>query len=78
MSSLFFGLWKHKKNDLKSLFLWQFAFFFLCSPNCPQKPRIEYLFYKFLYPMIFGPISGAGLYFQAFDAEGRYYDRLEL
>ena len=32
--------------------------FFLCSPDCPKQPRIEYPFYRFLYPMICGTISG--------------------
>ena len=32
--------------------------FFLCSPDCPKQPRIEYPFDRFLYPMICGIISG--------------------
>ena len=47
---------KHKKLTSKVAYLWQF-WFFLCSPECPKQPRIEYLFYGFLYPMISGNIS---------------------
>ena len=32
--------------------------FFLCSPNCPKQPRIDNSFYRLLYPMICGTISG--------------------
>ena len=39
--------------------LWQFGFFFLCSLECPKQPRIDNSFYRFLYPMICGTISGA-------------------
>ena len=28
--------WKHKKLASKVAYLWQFRFFFLCSPNCPK------------------------------------------
>ena len=50
--------WKHKKTGLKSTILMAvFKFFFLCSPDCPKQPRIEYPFYRFLYPMFFGAIS---------------------
>ena len=42
----------------KVAYLWQFGFFFLCSPDCPKQPRIDHLFYRFLYPIICGAISG--------------------
>ena len=35
-----------------------FWIFFLCSPDCPKQPKIEYPFYRFLYPMICDTISG--------------------
>ena len=40
-----FTFWslKHKKLTIKVAYLWQFGFF-LCSPNCPKQPRIEYPF----------------------------------
>ena len=50
--------WKHKKLPSKVAYLWQFSFFFLCSPDCPKQPRIKYPFYRFLYLMICGTISG--------------------
>ena len=50
--------WKHKKTDLKSSMLMAVWIFVPCSPNCTKQPRIKYLFYKFLYPMIFGTLSG--------------------
>ena len=31
--------------------------FFLCSPDRPKQPRIEYPFYRCLYPMISGTMS---------------------
>ena len=34
------------------------GFFLLYSPDCPKQPRIDNLFYRFLYPMICGTISG--------------------
>ena len=37
-----------------------FGFFSLCSPNCPKQPRIQYSFYRFLYPIICGTIFGFG------------------
>ena len=46
--------WKHKKTDLKSSILMAVWIFFLYSPDCPKQPRIEYPFYRFLYPMIWG------------------------
>ena len=54
----FFWPWKHKKTDLKSSILMAVWIFFLCSPKCPKQSRIEYPFYRFLYPMICGTISG--------------------
>ena len=32
---------------------------FFCSPDCPKQPRIAYSFYRFLYAMICGTISGS-------------------
>ena len=37
---------------------------FLFSPDCPKQPIIEYLFHRFLYPMICGIISGNASYTQ--------------
>ena len=38
--------------------------FFSLQPDCPKQPRIEYSFYKFLYPMICGTISGNTLHWR--------------
>ena len=54
----FFWPWEHKKIDLKSSLLMAVWIFFPCSPNFSKQPRIEYPFYRFLYPMICGTISG--------------------
>ena len=47
------------KTDLKSIILMAVWIFFLSSPECPKQPRIEYPFYRFLYPMICGTIFGS-------------------
>ena len=51
-----------KKTPTKVAYLWQFGFFFLCSPDCPKLPRTEYLFYRFFYPMICGTVFGESTY----------------
>ena len=33
-------------------------FLFPCSPDCTKQPRIEYPYYRFLYPMICGTTCG--------------------
>ena len=38
-------------------YLWHLHFFSL-QPRLPKQPRIEYQFYRLLYPMICGTISG--------------------
>ena len=43
-----------KKPPQKVAYLWQLGGFFLCSPDCPKQPRLEYSIYRFLYPMICG------------------------
>ena len=46
--------WPWKQNDLKSIIsTYGICTFFLC-----KQPRIEYPFYRLLYPMICGTISG--------------------
>ena len=45
-----------KKQTSKVAYLGHF--FFLCSLDCPKQPRTEYPFYRFLYPMIRGTVSG--------------------
>ena len=45
-----------KKLTSKVVYLWKFGFFH-CNPDCPKQPRIEYPFYRFLYPKISGTIS---------------------
>ena len=49
-------------------------FFFLCSPDCPKKPRTSFLFYKFFSPTISGRISAAIPFLQLFLPEDvRFY-----
>jgi hypothetical protein len=37
--NIFFAHKKLKKPPQKAAYLWQFGFFFLCSPACPKQPR---------------------------------------
>ena len=48
------------KTTSKVAYLWQFGFFFTLQP--PKQPGINNSFYRFLYPMICGTISGVGTY----------------
>jgi hypothetical protein len=57
-----FGHENIKKTDLKSRIIMAVCIFFLCSHDCPKQPIIEYLFYRFLYPMICGTISGLSIF----------------
>ena len=56
--NIIFGHENIKNLPSKIAFLWQFGFCLLCSPECSKQPRIEYPFYRFLYPMICVTISG--------------------
>ena len=61
--------WKHKKKKTSKVAdLWQFGFFFLCSPDCPKKPRTSFPFYKFFYPIVSAKVSVKTLleFFQLF------------
>jgi hypothetical protein len=49
---------KLKKPPQKVVYLWQLGGFFLCSPDCPNKPRNSFPFNKLFYPTISGRISG--------------------
>jgi hypothetical protein len=42
---------KKLTSKVAYLILMAVCLFFLCSPDCPKQPRIEYPFYRFLYPM---------------------------
>ena len=55
----FFGHENMKKLTSKVAYLQQFGFFSLCSPNFPKQPRIDNSFYRIMYPMICGTISGS-------------------
>ena len=46
-----------KKLPSKVANLWQFGFFFLCSPDCPKQPRIENSYQKC------GPAQDTSVYY---------------